>query len=63
MGNATRTVEGVVNAVVYLVAFAVFNAGCVCWLKNERSMAVVEIVATRIVFASCGSVNARCQIW
>ena len=55
--------EGVVNAVVYLVAFAVFNAGCVCWLKNERSMAVVEIVATRIVFASCGSVNARCQIW
>lgn len=49
--------------VVYLVALAVFNAGCLCWLKNHQSMAVVEIVATRIVFASCGSVNARRQLW
>ena len=49
--------------VVYLVVFAVVNAGCVCWLKIQQSMAVVEIVATRIVFASCGSVNARRQLW
>ena len=33
--NATQNEEGVVNAVVYLVALAVFNAGCVCKLKNQ----------------------------
>ena len=22
--------------VVYLVVFAVFNAGCVCWLNNQK---------------------------
>ena len=36
---------------VYLVALAVFNAGCVCKLKNQQSMAVAEIVATRTVEA------------
>ena len=35
MGIATRNEEGVVNAVVYLVALAFFNAGCVCKLKNQ----------------------------
>ena len=48
--------------VVCLVAFAVFNAGCVCWLNNQQSMAVVEIVATRTVFASCGSSMAAGKI-
>ena len=37
--------------VVYLVVFAVVNAGCVCWLKNQQSIVVVEIVATRTVEA------------
>ena len=37
--------------VVYLVVFAVVNAGCVCWLNNQLSIVVVEIVATRTVEA------------
>ena len=42
--------------VVYLVVFAVVNAGCVCWLNNQLSIVVVEIVATRTVEDRCAAV-------
>ena len=35
MGNSTRTVKVLSMHDVYLVALAVFNAGCVCKLKNQ----------------------------